>query len=265
MLVATREGRTWLFPRTVLFHHRLLAFRLPVNVPLFPCSLSSTLLSVPLAHARTRHISLSFFRSIRTAPFHENSRRSLAWAISSSPFNLPRTCPLPVFLSPPCIHPCTPLFLPALKPFRRFKFPSCAHPLEDRPCLVYAALVASFPPCARRTPRSPVFLCSPCLARETFFVRGSFTWLNNDREKDRTFRLKEYRHAAIARLQRRHRETYAFTIHSLSLVSGYPVCSYHRFLVSVEVSRDELRLEFKVPALSVRSSHQASRPSVPAR
>lgn len=35
--------------------------------------------------------------------------------------------------------------------------------------------------------------------------RGLFCpWLNNDREKDRTFRLKEYRHAAIARSQRPH-------------------------------------------------------------
>lgn len=29
----------------------------------------------------------------------------------------------------------------------------------------------------------------------TSLERNSFTWLNNDREKDRTFALKEYRHA----------------------------------------------------------------------
>lgn len=196
----------------------------------------------------------------RTFPRKFSSISRVGYILFRSTSRAPVLCPC--FSLPPVptpVHPCfsqrSSRFV-GLNPLRVLTL--------SRIVLAWSTRLSS-PPFLPVPVAPPVFLCSPCLARETFFVRGSFTWLNNDREKDRTFRLKEYRHAAIARLQRRHRETYAFTIHSLSLVSGYPVCSYHRFLVSVEVSRDELRLEFKVPALSVRSRHQASRPSVPAR
>lgn len=231
MLVATREGRTWLFPRTVLFHHRLLAFRLPVSVPLFPCSLPSTLLSVPLAHARTRHISLSFFRSIRTAPFHENSRRSLAWAISSSVQPPAHLSFARVSLSP-CTHPCTLLFLPALKPFRRFKSPSCAHPLEDRPCLVYAALVASFPPCARRT---PPFSFAPLAWPERRFLfvavlRGSTT-------TEKRTALFVWRSIATRQLRDCNVGTVKPTLLPSTLFPSFPVTLCTRIIVSSSASK----------------------------
>ncbi|CAL7937630.1 unnamed protein product [Xylocopa violacea] len=162
---------------------RLLALRPPFQQCPHPLSLSFFL---PYAHA---HHHTPPFRSIRRAPIRENSRRSLARAIlRRSTFRAPV---LSGSIHPEPTHP--PLGYPIStrsSRFRRLKPLSCAHPPEDRPCPGSTRLF-SFP----FTPLA--------WARGTFFVRGSFTWLNNDREKDRTFRLKEYRHAAIVRLLRR--------------------------------------------------------------
>lgn len=167
----------WHFPRTF--------FSLPRYQQ---CSLSSQPFSLSFSRVRTRHMYISL-----TLSFHLSAKILVDFSrgLHPLPFHFPHTCH-PRFSNPP------------FKSFRRLKSHSCAHPSRG----------SSLPRlrCSRRLPSDPSFAPS-CLARETFFVRGSFTWLNNDREKDRTFRLKEYRHAAIARLQRRHRGTYAFTLH----------------------------------------------------
>lgn len=177
MLVATRELNV-AFPEDLFFT--------PSVSTVF--ALSSQPFSLSFSRVRTRHMYISL-----TLSFHLSAKILVDFSrgLHPLPFHFPHTCH-PRFSNPP------------FKSFRRLKSHSCAHPSRG----------SSLPRlrCSRRLPSDPSFAPS-CLARETFFVRGSFTWLNNDREKDRTFRLKEYRHAAIARLQRRHRGTYAFTLH----------------------------------------------------
>lgn len=183
----------WHFPRTFFSLPRYQqCSRCPLNPSPFPFHV----------YARVTYMSLSLSCSIHlSAKILVDFSRGL----HPLPFHFPRTC-----------HPR--FSNPLLKSFRRLKSHSCAHLSRG----------SSLPRlrCSRRLPSDPPFAPS-CLARETFFVRGSFTWLNNDREKDRTFRLKEYRHAAIARLQRRHRGTYAFTLHPSFSISPASVYTLH--------------------------------------
>ena len=119
MLVATRELNV-AFPEDLFFT--------PSVSTVF--ALSSQPFSLSFSRVRTRHIYVSL-TLLFDPPFRENSRRFLAWVTSSS-------VPLSAHLSSPFLQPSAQIV-------SSVKIPLVCSPLEDRPCLGYAALVVSLP------------------------------------------------------------------------------------------------------------------------
>lgn len=197
MLVATREldggsSSTVPVPCSPRFSHTISRYRsLRVSPP-------------ALILTRTRHPypSIISLNPLRAPAFRENSR--LITRGLQPPFLRPSATSL---LSPSrfFFRPAAHTLLSFDSPYRSSRFSQLQKPPRARPPPRGSSHgPRTPPPLSRRHPRR---LAAGKRGVSRLF-HDSFTWLDNDREKDRTFRLKEYRHVAIARLQRRHRETF---------------------------------------------------------
>lgn len=119
MLVATRESRTLLFPRTTIFH---LSFLRPGSV----LTVVFFRLSVSLSHARVRAASSSRSAHVSAKIFVDLSLASTSILSRSTP-----CAPVlfaPVSLSPCIHHPCAHLIHPTLQAVSSVKIPLVCSP-----------------------------------------------------------------------------------------------------------------------------------------